>query len=108
MNAPANRPPWWEAIRIRPRDRHPVSWLRRLAEREIGSGGCGPTEVQLRSWQRRRGEVFDRLLEERLGYKLEVNVPPPGWTVEDDIREEALALSELATDFRTKEPVNDE
>lgn len=34
--------------------------------------------------------------------ELPANEPPPGWTVEEDIREEMLALSELVADARAR------
>lgn len=108
MNAPAKRPAWWLQVRIRPRNVHPVTWLRRVASLDMGRSGRGPTEVQLRAWERRRSALFHRALEARLGRKLETNVPPPGWSVEEDIREEARALGELANDYRTRRAVNDE
>lgn len=42
-------------------------------------------------------------MSERNGYReLRVNEPPPGWTLEDDVREEMLALSELVADARSR------
>lgn len=50
------------------------------------------------SGQARRISVeFDKLLREAGHAVGNLNEPPPGWTVEDDIREELLALGEITS-----------
>lgn len=94
---------------------HPLSWLYQQAMRDVGTVGAPSIDDDIskrQSWLRRVSQAFHFRLE-RTGHDVGVVLPPTsrpasklsghvpqvvvphGWTREDDIREELLALSEL-------------